>query len=535
MGNIISRKKKVSRRQFLRYTLGGSAMAIFGCQPMTQKTPGGNKRPNILVICSDQHHPLMTGYRGHRQVKTPNLDRLAQDGTHFTRAYVNCPVCGPSRMSFMTGKYVHQIENWYNCVPLPEQEKGRTWAARLDKAAIPSTCIGKIDSAGRNNDYNPGFTDFQEPRSRKAFVPYPRVKPFDQRLAGYTRPSSRKFLLEAGGGSLKAAGNPLKYNSKELGHYGHDRQVTNKALKYLREKGQDDSNQPWALYLGYLYPHWPYRVPQKYFDMYYPDNISMPHDAKFPNPDIHPAMQEWQRTNVFGEVTDDMLRRTISAYYGMITCMDEMIGEVIDELKREGLYDNTYIIYTSDHGESMGEHGLFFKHCAYEGSVGVPLVIKGPDIPAGKKIEDQSVSLIDLYPTILEIAGLESEPELPGASWIPLACGKDHKRTDIVFSEWHGAAFRGAWYMLVRDDYKYIWYEFHRPSLFNLKKDPKEEHDLASDPAHEKRLASFEKALYSILDPKATAMRAKCDLGLITPDGKDMTDSLTQWPGFRGN
>ena len=362
-----------------------------------------DQRPNILVICSDQHHPAMVGYRQYPFVETPNLDRLACEGTHFTRAYANCAVCGPSRMSFMTGKYVHQIDSWSNGVPLPEEEKQKTWAARLDQNGIESTCIGKIDSAGTVDDHNPGFTHFDEPVHRTAWDPYPREMPFVTRLPGYTRPASRRFLLEAGGGDVAKID-----DRQELGFYGHDREVTDKTLAYLREKGQAKSDSPWVLYVGYLYPHWPYRVPQKYFDMYYPDRVLMPHDAQFPNRDIHPAMQEWQASNVFGEVTEDMLRRTIAAYYGMITCMDDMIGEILDELQDQGLYENTYIIYTSDHGESMGEHGLFFKHCSYEGAIGVPLVIKGPGIPAGEVNTDTPVSLVDLYPTILDMAGCGS-------------------------------------------------------------------------------------------------------------------------------
>ncbi|MYF17580.1 MAG: sulfatase-like hydrolase/transferase [Gemmatimonadetes bacterium] len=180
----------------------------------------------------------------------------------------------------------------------------------------------------------------------------------------------------------------------------------------------------------------------------------------------------------------------------------------------------------------MGEHGLFFKHCSYEGAIGVPLVITGPGIPEGEVNTDTPVSLIDLYPTILDMAGLDPEPGLPGASWLPLVRGEPHKRSERVFAEWHGPQLRGAYYMIVRGDYKYTWYEFHPPSLFNVKEDPKEERDLASDIEQADRLRAFKEELRSIVDPKATALRAKRDLGLIAPDGTDMTDSLIPWAGF---
>lgn len=483
----------------------------------------GNK-PNILVICSDQHHPRMVGYRDHPIVKTPNLDRLAADGTYFTRAYCNSPICTPSRMSFITGKYTHQIGSWFIGCPLDPEES--TWSRRLHQAGIPSTMLGKMDFCGDYQDG--GFTDHKIIHQREAWSTYPRKVPFEPRLKGYNRPEKRRHLIRAGARSDQSDGSDVM--NGQFGYYDHDRQVADWALDYIREKGMQEAREPWCLYVGLLFPHWPYIVPKRYYDMYYPSNIVFPHDAHFPNERLHPAVRHFQKALDLGEVTEDMLRRTISAYYGMITALDDMIGEIISELKRQGLYDNTHIIYTSDHGESLGEHGLFYKQCSYEGSAGVPLIVKGPGLPGGNRI-DHPVTLVDMYPTILDMAGLEIEPDCSGTSWMPLIRGETHERPDYAFSEFHGNFFRQDWYMLVQGHYKYTYYVKERPSLFNLNEDPEENHDLALDAGYMPVLNQFEKLLRTIVDPEEVSLRAKSDLGLIGPNGEDYTETLSigQW------
>lgn len=474
-------------------------------------------QPNILVICSDQHHPLMSGYRGHPYVRTPHLDALAQRGVSFDRTYCNSPVCTPSRMSFITGKYVSQIDSWMICVPLDRDEM--TWARRLDHAGIPSTMLGKMDFCGDYQDG--GFTDHRIIHRRPAWEQIPLPEPWPARLDGYTRSDKRQHLLNAGPRPTHS----LFEQTGKWDSYDHDRQITDWTLEYLRARGREPSEGPWALYVGHLLPHWPYTIPDEYYDMYYPDHLEFPFDARFPNETLHPALGHFQRALDLGEVTEDMLRRTIAAYYGMITCMDAMMGEILGELERLGFAENTYIIYTSDHGESLGEHGLFYKQCAYEGSVGVPLIVAGPDIPHGRRI-DSPVTLVDMYPTIMDMAGLETEEDRPGESWLSLIRG-EHRDLDYAFSEFHGNFFRHDWFMLVRGDYKYTYYVNERSSLYNIVRDPQEMHDLAEDPACADVLRAFETLLYTVCDPEAVSLRAKRDLGLIGPDGEDYTETMS--------
>jgi choline-sulfatase len=532
-------KDTISRRELLTFMAAGVATlplpeVLAASRSLAPK--GESTKPNVIVICSDEHHPLLAGYRGHGYVKTPNLDRLAARGVHFTRNYCSCPVCTPSRMSFITGKYVHQIDSWMIGVPLDREEM--TWPRRLGEVGIPSTCIGKLDACGKYQEC--GFSDFTTFERRPAWSVYPRQTPYAPRLEGYKRKDKRLHLQNAGTseehipllvrkvGEDEANSGVFHFkHHRYFGFYGHDREVTRRGLEFLKTQGAKKDGGQWALYLGYLQPHWPFIVPKKYFDMYYPDNITMPHDAEFPlNEKLHPAVQHFQKGLDLGDVPEDKLRRSIAAYYGMVTALDDMIGEVLDELEAQGLDDNTYIIYTSDHGESLGEHGLFYKQCAYEGSVGVPLIVSGPSIPAGRRV-DVPTTLVDMYPTVLDMMGMKAESDRPGGSWLPLARGEKSERPDYAFSEFHGNFFKRAWYMLVRGDYKYIYYEKEKPSLFNVKKDPLEMNDLASDSTYVGVLQEFDALLCTITDPEATAMRAKKALGLVGNDGTDYCDTLT--------
>ena len=474
------------------------------------------KQPNILVIVSDHHHPQMAGYLGHPHVRTPNLDALAAGGVAFTRAYCNCPVCGPARSCYMSGRYNFEIGHWSNGVPVPENLP--TWSKRLDAAGFDTTLLGKIDFPGKLE--GAGFRNVRLSCRRGAFHPYPRPAPEGLSVPGYRRAGSRRWLLEAGPAVPNGCHDPKRWYGQSCGLYDQDRAVTDWTLEYLDQRGKEP-DKPWACHVGFEYPHWPYKVPQKYFDMYWPNNVDLPFDARFPNPDLPGACREFQQWNDFGEVTDEMLLRTRAAFYGMITCVDDMIGEIVNRLKAVGQYENTYVIYTTDHGDSMGEHGLFFKLSPMEGSIGVPLLMRGPGVPAGRQI-DTPVSLLDMYRTVLDIAGLAAEHEAHGASWLPLARGERDDARE-VFCEYHGVGFRGAYYVLMRGDWKYTWYEYYPPTLYNLKDDPREMHDLAGDADQADRLKDFDRRLREICDPIPVSNQAKKDSGLITPDGVDLT------------
>jgi choline-sulfatase len=489
------------------------------------------RRPNILVICDDQHHPGKLGYRGHPHVRTPNIDKIAAEGAYFTRAYCNSPICGPSRMSLLTGKYVHQIGTWLNGTRLDPNET--TWGDRFSDAGIATSAYGKLGVVGGREDA--GFAELNTRSRHPVYSPWPFDSPFDQRLQGYRQniwwldrdPISREAALRdlVAEGKLRDAGGLHFGQPLVTGYYDEDREVTDLSLEFLRRRGQEDNPEPWLHFAGYTQPHWPFVCPEKYLNRFDPDEVDLSHDARFPNPSLHPAVAEFQATRQF-TMNERRLRKITAAYYGMISCLDDMVGELLAELKRQGLYENTYVIFTGDHGESLGEHGLFEKQTSYEGSVGIPLAIRGPGIAAGQRI-DHPVSLVDLYPTLLAMAGLESDGDRPGTSWLGAIQGRPGSPAGQVFSEYHGGYFRHDWYLIVRDNLKYTYYTGERPSLFDLREDPHEDNDLATDPAYRGVLAQFEKSLRSIVDPEQTTLRVKRDCGLISPSGDDYTQTLS--------
>ncbi len=493
------------------YLLIASVFYLFLCSCDPSKSKELDK-PNILFICTDQQHPAISGYRGNTVVKTPNLDALAGDGMHFTRTYVSCPVCGPSRAAYMFGKHIYQIKNWYNAKAWPEDEV--TWASRVTNSGYYTAHFGKMDSPGLYGKL--GFSEEWHSAKRPVRV----VEGADVRFLP-DRPRNAKGHLKVKTFKLEDY-NTQKYEVGNNGQYGLDRPTTDRALRFLQERKED--GKPWMLHVGYLMPHWPFTLPQKYFDMYADIDIPMPYDAQFPNKDIHPALQFFQKWDGLDVPPDqETLQKALRAYYGMITCVDDMIGELIAELKKNGMYENTYIIITSDHGDNLGEHGMIGnKHTPMEGSVSVPLVITGPGVQPGQKV-DMPVALVDMYPTIMDMAGIDyHNPERPGKNLLPVLQGKEKAVDRTVFSEWHGTGFRGAWYMLVNKKYKYIFYERERPSLFDMEADPKELKDLALDPSYAETLTTFEAQLKEILDPIETAKKARKQQGLITEDGKDL-------------
>jgi choline-sulfatase len=475
---------------------------------------------NVLLIVSDQHHPRKAGYLGHPLLKTPNLDRIAGRGTHFTRAYCNTPVCGPSRISFMTGQYLHHSGLWSNGVPW--DGKARTFAHVLEENGIRNASRGKMDVPGEHMSV--GFSDFDEPIPRPAWKEWPLKSPARTKVPGFdngfsyafmSRPATTREdnLAEEGLDPDQLYIGKDGGNAAIVGHGDHDQHVANQSIDWLRKHGQDG---PWMLHVGFLNPHWPVICPRKFRDLYDAADIDMPVDFNLRNQNLHPVLQAYQRAwGHFPEVRDEEhLREIIATYYGMISTMDDQVGQLLDELDRLGIADDTYVIYTSDHGDGCGEHGLFSKLSPYEGSSGVPLLMSGPGVPQGER-EDTAVSLIDVFPTILDMMDLRFTGDLqvtrPGTSLLPLVRGENHVRLDHVFCEYHGQFFPESWYMIVKDRYKYIHFMNAHPQLFDIIDDPGECSDLAGDPEYCDIVSRFEALLRSTADIEGIAAQVKSD------------------------
>lgn len=449
------------------------------------------KPTNMLFIMSDEHNPHVTGCYGNDIVQTPNIDALAAEGTRFTTAYCNTPICVPSRASFATGRYAHAIESWDNAAPYTG-EQAESWGHRLGAQGHKVTTVGKLHY--RQVGDPTGFPDQRLPMHILEGV---------GDLYGMLRDEmpvksvARQHVLDAGPADSE--------------YVRYDRGIGQASAKWLREEAVREQ-QPWALFVSFVLPHFPFKVPAKYYDLYPLDKVPLPIQFRHEDWPRHPALEKHRALSALDTPFDEAtIRRAVATYYGMVTYLDEQIGVVLNALDEAGLRDTTRIVYTSDHGEMLGEHGLWFKSSMYEASVSVPFIISGPGIPRGK-VSTTPIHLVDCFPTIVESVGARFEPadsDLPGTSLLRIANEIDRDRT--VFSEYHTVYSERGVYMLRDQQYKYVYFTGLRPQLFNLATDPDELHDLAEDPAYIGVLSSYERQLRSIIDPESIDERARSD------------------------
>jgi choline-sulfatase len=449
------------------------------------------RRTNILFLHSDQHTKRVLGCYGNPVVQTPNLDALAARGTRFTSAYCPTPICVPSRASLATGRYAHQIGSWDNATPYVGTE-APSWGHRLSEQGHKVTTIGKLHY--RKEGDPSGFAD-----QRLPMHVLDGVGDLYQLLRADmpVRPNSRRQVLEAGPG--------------EVEYTRYDRAIGEHAVRWIMEEGVRE-DKPWALFVSFVYPHFPLGVPEEYFNRYPPESLPMPVQWRPDEWPHHPVVDMARRQQALEEPFDEpTIRRAMAVYYGMVTYLDERIGDVLRALEGSGQADNTRIIYSTDHGEQLGEHGLWWKSSMYEGSVGIPLIVAGPEIPAGK-VSNTNVNLIDCFKGIVECAGARLAPEdatLPGGNIFKLAQQPDQSR--IAFSEYHTLFSRNGIFMVRDDRYKLVYYVDDPPQLFDLIDDPLETRDLAPDPAYATVLAEAERRLRTICDPEEVDRRAKAD------------------------
>lgn len=444
------------------------------------------KPTNLLFILSDQHTQGALGCYGHPLVQTPHLDRLAERGTRFTQAYTTCPICVPARASLMTGRYIHQTGHWDNAHPYDGSPEG--WGHRLKQQGYRVDSIGKLHFRSPEDDN--GFTQEIDPLHVVDGVGdilscIRNNPPFRTKREGIT-------------GAGPGDSTYLRYDASNAEH----------GLRWLAEHRNDE--KPWVLFLSFVCPHPPYIAPEAFYRLYPHEQLPLPPQWRPEDWPDHPAIDYFRRFFGFDQVFEEAtLRRLTATYYGVCTYLDYQIGRVLAALQENGQGETTRIIYTSDHGESLGARGLYGKLTMYEEAAAVPFLMAGPDVPAGKTVHTP-ISFVDCFPTILEAVGATLSPEdqdLPGESLWRIAQEADRER--YAFSEFHAVGSRHAVFMLRNRQYKYIHYVNDPPQLFDLTADPAEEHNLASRPEHQETLRAFEAQLRRMLDPKAVDAQAK--------------------------
>jgi choline-sulfatase len=417
-------------------------------------------RPNLLYIHTDQHSPHVTGCYGDPLVETPNLDQLAAGGALFENAYCCSPICVPSRMSMLSGRHPYQNDCWTN--------------EHILDSGIP-TIAHAMGAAG----YRPALA------GRMHSLGPDQLRGYAERFVG---DHSANHLGSKGPdrGVLEGTAGPQrvsldKSGSGQMGYQVHDEDVTAAAVDFLNRQGVQKRaglmDQPFSLTVGLMMPHPPYVARAEDFNRY-------------------------------AEIL-----RSRAAYWGLVHRVDCLVGEILAALHANGFGENTLIVYTSDHGDMQGEHGLWWKHVFYEESVRVPLIVNWPGVvPAGQRSQ-RVVSALDVAATLLDGIGAPALPNSPGRSLLPLIDGRTDPPSweDVAFSEYCTDQFGppdGAYQRMIRrDDWKLVYYHWQPPQLFNLSEDPGELNNRADDPGCAAVLADLTAEVLDGWDPEKIVAR----------------------------
>lgn len=425
--------------------------------------------PNLLYIHSDQHNPFVTGCYGDPIVQTPHLDNLASRGATFDAAYCASPICVPSRMSMLTGRHPFENQVWTNEDVLSSSIP--TIAHAMGAAGYNPVLIGRMHSIGPDQLHG-----YAERRVGDHGSNFPGGRSVDRGILTGTAGPHRISLTKSGQG--------------QSAYQVHDEDVTDSAVAYLRSLGarkrKDGTIDPFSLTVGFMLPHPPYVARSEDFCRYR-DTLPLP--RKPVGETDHAHLRWWRRHTDIVSVNEGEIRNARAAYWGLVTRLDAMIGRILAALEEAGLDEDTLIVYTSDHGDMLGEHGLFWKHTFYEESVRVPLIMCRPGaIPAGARVK-QVVSALDVSATVLETFGIPPLPKSSGRSLLPLLQpGEDETGWEnIAFSEYCQYNFspaEGCIHRMVRkNDWKLVYYHGLAPQLFHLGDDPDEVVDRNDDPA----------------------------------------------------
>jgi len=475
-------------------------------------------RPNIVLIMSDQHNPHVMGCAGDPYVRTPNLDRLAAEGVLFENAYCAHPLCVPSRMAFMTGRYPLDLGIWTNAGILSSDVP--TFAHALNAAGYETVLCGRMHFVGP--DQNHGFA---------------------QRLVGDisgARTGGDMRTLFEGVWSWKAnrqTADTLRDDAVGPGkatYEVYDADVVARACRWIEDRAAaGERDVPFLLVVGFLLPHNPYVCTRSLFEEYLE---TLPPPVPYETDDEHPAVIELKRTRGMHTVTLEQQRRARAAYYGLTTTLDANVGRILDALDASGLRDSTHVVYTSDHGDLCGEHGLWWKDSFYEGSVGVPLIWVPPQAGVRGWRVRAPASLLDVSASMVDLAGA---PELPGArgrSLRPyfLEGGISSGAPDReVFAETFAGGRPGRMIRLGR--WKLcMWDGWERVQLFDLEEDPHETCDLGAAPEFAEVRRDLTARLRREWDPENVRTRhalrmAEQDLVFRTgtPQGRVISE---RWP-----
>ncbi len=416
-------------------------------------------QPNILFIQADQWTANAGGKAyGNNEVITPNINKLADSGVVFENFYCNSPLCAPARFSMMSGQLPSKIRAYDNASEFSSTTP--TFAHHLRHLGYQTCLSGKMHFIGADQLH--GF------ERRLTTDIYPGDFGW---TVNWDEPDDRIDWWYHNMLSVKQAGIAEITNQLE-----YDDDVGNQAVKQLYEFARGRDARPFAMTVSFTHPHDPYATRQKYWDMYEGVDISFPTVPPIPFDKKDPHSQRIHKACAMDDldITKEDILKARRAYYGNITYIDDWVGKLIQVLEETNQRDNTIIVLASDHGDMLGERGLWYKMSFYEGSCRIPLIVSSPKHFNPARISNNT-SLMDLLPTFVDIAGGKTPPTPhDGRSLVPLLKGILEGDVDEVIGEYMGEGSIAPIFMIRRGQYKYIWCESDPTQLYDLKNDPNE-------------------------------------------------------------
>lgn len=415
---------------------------------------------NILLLMTDQLTVNALSAYGNRAAHTPNLDALAARGVVFENAYCNSPLCVPSRSSMCASQLPFKIRAYDNGAELPASTP--TFAHHLRVNGFRTALSGKMHFIGPDQLH--GFEE------RPIADIYPAALDWtpDWSRGIYANPGTSARLKLPRSGPCREPTLEMRYDDA-----AHAR-----AMALLRSWRAEDRRRPFLLCVSFTHPHDPFIIGEKYWNLYADADIAAPRaPAAAPFHPYNVWINSHHDLDHF-QPTDEQVQRSRRAYYGMISYVDEKVGAWMAELERLDLASDTLVLFTSDHGEMLGEHGMWFKRTFYDGCCKVPMIAAGPGARAGARVRTP-VSLVDVYPTILNAAGAPLPAEgLDGQSLAPLMARGDDAGRQPVICEYAGEGILAPMRLIRKGDWKFVYPHGMPPLLFNLARDPLERENL---------------------------------------------------------
>ncbi|MDA7883872.1 sulfatase [Akkermansiaceae bacterium] len=465
-------------------TLASISLSAFGAEKL-----------NVLFIISDDLTATALSCYGNKVCKTPNIDRLASQGTRFTKAYCQGTYCGPSRASFMSGYYPHAIKMLGYGSPRPAIGERATWAQHFKNNGYHTARVSKIFHMGVPGGIEKGTDGADDPASW--------TERFNSAGPEWKAPGDGETLENNADGRKPGpvGGNTfvvVEADGDDLVH--SDGKTAAKAVELIKQH----KDKPFFLGVGFVRPHVPFVAPRKDYTDFLPyAKMQLPPKLKEDWADIPKAGINY-KTSKNMKMDVRRQKKAVGGYYASVAFMDRMVGQVLDGLKEAGLDDNTIVIFTSDHGYHLGEHDFWAKVSLHDESAAVPLIIRMP----GKKpaVCHSLVELLDLYPTLSNLCGLKVPGRLQGKDISEMMTDPAKEVRSAAFS------VNGKGFLLREQDWAFIAYGRNGQGdqeLFDMKQDPKQFTNLAKDPKYGQTLARFQKQMAAKLKEVRTN-----DLGL---------------------